>query len=127
MVTSTKVVAVVGASTDRQKFGNKALRAFAHRGYDVIPVNPHHSAVEGLQCFPSVLDVPRRIDMATIYVPPHVGERIIEEVARKNISEVWLNPGAESHVLVARARRLGIEPVLACSIVAIGERPDDYQ
>jgi len=125
-VATPKVVAVVGASTNRHKFGNKALRAFAHRGYDVIPVNPFHSEVEGLRCFPSVLDVTRRIDMATIYVPPEIGERVIEEVARKNIPEVWLNPGAESQSLVAHARRLGIEPVLACSIVAIGERPDDY-
>jgi predicted CoA-binding protein len=121
------VVAVIGASTDRHKFGNKALRAFVHGGYDVIPVNPHHAEVEGLPCFPTVLDVPRRIDMATIYVPPDVGERIIEEVARKNIPEVWLNPGTANHTLIAQARRLGIEPILACSIVAIGEHPDDYQ
>jgi predicted CoA-binding protein len=61
--------------------------------------------------------------MASFYVPPDVGERVIEEVARKGITEVWLNPGAESDRLIARARALKIEPIVACSIVGIGENP----
>ena len=70
----SKVVAVIGASNDRQKFGNKAVRAFRHQGYDVIPINPHESAVEGLKAYRSVLDVPGPIDIATFYVPPEIGE-----------------------------------------------------
>ena len=62
--------------------------------------------------------------MATFYVPPAVGEQVIEEVARKRIPEVWLNPGAESAALVARAHALSLRPIIACSIVAIGEDPD---
>lgn len=121
-----KVVAVVGASTDRRKFGNKALRAFLHRDYEVIPINPHHDEVEGLRTYPSVVDVPGPIDVATVYVPPEVGEQVIDEIARKGIREVWLNPGSESAHLIAHAQRLGIEPIVACSILAIGERPGDY-
>jgi predicted CoA-binding protein len=61
--------------------------------------------------------------MATVYVPPEIGERLIEEIARKKIPEVWLNPGAESDALIARARALDIRPIVACSIVGIGENP----
>jgi predicted CoA-binding protein len=122
----SKVVAVIGASQDRRKYGNKALRAFVHQGYQVIPVNPHQHEVEGLRSYRSVLDVPGSFDMATFYVPPDVGETVIDEVARKGIAEVWLNPGAESVPLIERARRLGIEPIIACSILGIGERPADY-
>ena len=68
-------------------------------------------------------DVPGPIDMATFYVPPEIGEKVIEEVARKGIAEVWLNPGAESDALVARAKSLNIRPIEACSIMAIGENP----
>ena len=118
-----KVVAVIGASSDRQKFGNRAVRAFRDQGYTVIPINPHEQEVEGLRAFASVLDVPGAIDMASFYVPPEIGEQIIEEVARKQIPEVWLNPGAESDQLIARARALSIQPVVACSIVAIGQDP----
>jgi predicted CoA-binding protein len=118
-----KVIAVIGASNQRGKFGNRAVRAFHRAGYVVIPINPHEGEVEGLKTYASVLDVPGTIDMASFYVPPAIGERVIEEVAQKGIGEVWLNPGAESDVLISRARALHIQPVVACSIVGIGQNP----
>jgi hypothetical protein len=121
----SKVVAVIGASNDRHKFGNRAVRAFRQQGYTVVPINPNVAEVEGLKSYASVLDVAGLIDMATFYVPPDVGERIIDEVARKQIREVWLNPGAESDALVARARALHLQPIIACSIVGIGQNPYD--
>lgn len=119
----SKVVAVIGASSNRQKFGNRAVRAFTKQGYTVVPIHPHEREVEGLRAYGSVLDVPGPIDMASFYVPPAIGEQVIEEVARKGIREVWLNPGAESDALVARARALSIQPIVACSIIAIGQDP----
>jgi len=118
-----KVVAVVGASSNRRKFGNRAVRAFLREGDTVVPINPHETEVEGLKAYASVLDVPGAIDMVSFYVPPEIGERVIDEVARKNIPEVWLNPGAESDALIARARSLDIRPIIACSIVAVGQNP----
>jgi predicted CoA-binding protein len=118
-----KVVAVVGASNNRSKFGNRAVRAFRRQGYTVVPINPHEDEVEGLKAYASVLDVPGTVDMVSLYVPPEIGIRVIEEIARKVIAEVWLNPGAESDALIARARALQIQPIVACSIVAIGENP----
>ena len=119
----SKVVAVIGASSNRQKFGNRAVRAYVQQGYTVIPINPHETSVEGLKAYSSVLDVPGSVDMASFYVPPEIGEQVIEEIARKGIAEVWLNPGAESDALVARARALNIQPIVACSIIAIGQNP----
>ena len=119
----SKVVAVVGASNNPGKFGNRAVRAFQRQGYTVVPINPHELEVDGLKTYKSVLDVPGPIDMATIYVPPEIGEQVIEEIARKKIPEVWLNPGAESDALIARARALDIQPIVACSIIGIGENP----
>jgi hypothetical protein len=122
-----KTVAVIGASADRRKFGNKAVRAFAQRGYRIVPINPHEREVEGWPAYPSVLDVEGPIDLATVYVPPQVGEGVVEEVARKGIPELWLNPGSESPAVVARAEALGLRPILACSILGIGEQPSDYR
>ena len=118
-----KVVAVIGASNNRRKFGNRALRAYRDQGYTVVPINPREAEVEGLKAYASVLDVPGPIDMASFYVPPEVGEEIIGDIARKQIAEVWLNPGAESDELIARARALSIKPIVACSIVALGRNP----
>jgi predicted CoA-binding protein len=121
-----QVVAVVGAARDRRKFGNKAVRAFLHRGYDVIPINPEGGTIEGLVTYASVLGVSRPIEMATVYVQPAVGVRLMAEIADKGIEEVWLNPGADEHAVVARARALGLDPILDCSIVGIGESPASY-
>jgi len=121
-----KIVAVIGASHDRRKFGNRAVRAFQEQGYVVVPINPHERDVEGLKAYASVLDFPGTIDMASFYVPPDIGQQVIGEVARKGIAEVWLNPGAESEALVSQARALQIQPILACSIVAIGKNPYDF-
>ena len=118
-----KVVAVIGASSDPRKFGNRAVRAFRRQGYRVIPINPHEAQVEGLQAYASVLDVPEDIDMATFYVPPEIGEKVMPEIARKGIPEVWLNPGSESANLIRLARSLAVEPIVACSIISIGENP----
>ena len=118
-----KVIAVIGASNNRQKFGNRAVRAFQQQGYTVIPINPHENEVEGIKAYKSVLDVPGMIDMASFYVPPEVGEQVMNEIAKKGITEVWLNPGAESDRLIRHAQALHIEPIIACSIVAIGQDP----
>jgi len=119
----SRVVAVIGASSDRTKFGNKAVRAFANQGYAVVPIHPREEQIEGLKAYASVLDVPGAIDMATMYVAPAVGMRVIEEVAQKGIKEVWLNPGADSPELADRARELGLRTVVACSILGVGESP----
>ena len=118
-----KVVAVIGASNNRGKFGNRAVRAYQQQGFTVVPINPHETEVEGLRAYASVLDVPGTVDMASLYVPPDIGIQVIEEIARKGIAEVWLNPGAESDALIARARSLQIQPIVACSIIAIGQNP----
>ena len=121
-----KVVAVVGASSDRRKFGNKALRAFQEEGYTVVPVNPNEAEVEGLRTFPSVLDVPHAIDMATVYVPPEIGITLLAQFEQKRIPEIWVNPGAESDELLADARRRKLNVIAACSIVGIGRSPYQF-
>ena len=126
MSTPQKTVAVIGASSNRDKFGNKALRAFEHRGYTVIPINPNEPEVEGHKTYASVLDVPGPIDLATVYVPVRPGVTVMEQLAQKGVSEVWLNPGADDHRVVARAKELGLKIVQHCSIIAIGESPARY-
>lgn len=117
-------IAIVGASADRGKYGNKAVRAYARQGYDVYPIHPTAESIEGHQVYRSVLDVPvEQLDRISVYLPPDVGLKLVDEFARKPARELWLNPGAESPELIARAESLGLNVVVACSIVAIGESP----
>ena len=116
-------VAIVGASTDRAKFGNKAVRAYLRQGWTVYPVTPNATEVEGLRAFPTIDAIPGPVDRASLYLPPAVGLRTLPAIAAKGVAELWINPGAESDALLAEAERLGIPTVQACSIVDIGERP----
>jgi uncharacterized protein len=119
-------VAVIGASNDRRKYGNKAVRAFRAHGYIVYPINPHETSIEGLVAYARVTDVPEAVEMATMYVPPEVGVTVVDDLARKGVTKVWFNPGSGSAALVARAKALGLAPVEECSIVAIGDSPANY-
>lgn len=121
-----KTVAVIGASSNRAKYGNKALRAFERQGYRVIPINPHETEIEGHKAYASVLDVPDTIEMATVYVPGHVGVKIMDDLATKGVGEVWLNPGADDAAVLDRARVLGLNTIVACSITGVGESPGRY-
>jgi predicted CoA-binding protein len=117
---SRRVIAVVGASSDPRKFGNRAVRAFLRQGYDVRPVNPNEQVIEGLTVYPTIADVPGPVDVVSLYVPPAVGVTLLDAIAAKQPQEVWINPGAESPAIEARARALGLAPIYACSIVALG-------
>ena len=117
-------IAIVGASTNRSKYGNRAVRGYAQQGYEVYPIHPRADVIEGHQAYRSILDVPvPQLDRVSIYLPPEVGIQVIEEVARKPAREIWLNPGAESPELIVRARELGLNVVVACSLVAVGVNP----
>jgi hypothetical protein len=119
-------IAIIGASADSNKFGNKAVRAYLRRGYQVFPVHPSSEAIEGLPVFHSVREVPvEKIDRVSLYLPPKIGLQVIEEVAQKAVGEVWLNPGAESPALIARGQELGLNMIVGCSIVNIGIDPGD--
>lgn len=119
----TMTVAVLGASNDRSKFGNKAVRAFAQQGWRVLPVNPKETQIEGLPVFRSVADLPVRPDMVSVYVPPEVLLKLLPEIAAEGCDELWLNPGTESDAVLAEARRLGLNVIQACSIVGVGVSP----
>ena len=121
-----RTIAIVGASTDRTKYGNKAVRAFYQGGWTVYPVNPSVPEVEGLQTYASIIDIPGSIDCISMYVPPKIGKTLLAAIAKKSPREFFLNPGSEDTELVKEAESLGLHPIQACSIVNIGLRPDMF-
>lgn len=123
---SSPTIAIVGASSDPAKFGNKAVKTYLKQGYVVFPVNPKGGEIEGLPVSTSLADVPsEHLDRISFYLPPAVGMKVLEEAADKPHGELWLNPGSESDELIARAQDLGLDPIVACSIVDVGIRPDE--
>jgi len=121
-----KSVAIVGASANRQKFGNKAVRAYLHQGWKVFPVNPREKEIEGLPVYKSLNDIKLPIDRVSLYLPPEVGVNILPEISATKPKEVFVNPGAESEALLKTANDLGINVIQACSIIEVGESPSKY-
>ena len=118
-----KTVAVIGASSNREKWGNKAVRAFLQQGYTVFPVNPNEPEIEGLPAFASIHDVPTRPDTVTVYLPPPRLLKILPDIAARGCDELFLNPGTESDEVLAECERLGLNAIQACSIIAVGVSP----
>lgn len=119
-------VAIVGASTDRSKYGNKAVRAYAAAGWEVYPVNPKGGEIEGRKAYKSISEIPVKIDRVSLYLPPGVGIEALAAIAAAKPTEFYVNPGSESDPLIKRAGELGLDPIQACSIVEIGARPSQY-
>ena len=124
MHSTMKTIAILGASADRKKFGNKAVRAFVQSGYTVYPVNPKEMQIEGLPVFRSLAEVPERPNLISVYLLPPVLLKVLPEIAAKGCDELWLNPGTESAEVLAAAEGLGLNVIQACSIVGIGRSPD---
>ena len=112
-------IAIVGASSDRSKYGNIAVHSYRNAGYEVFPVHPKEAEIEGLKVYRSVMEIPVALDRVSVYLPPQIGMKVIEEIARKGTKELFLNPGSESDELVAKAQSLGLNVIVACSITAI--------
>jgi predicted CoA-binding protein len=82
--------------------------------------------VEGLKAYASIAEIPGPIDLVTVYVPPEIGERLLPDIASKRPAELWINPGAESDGLLTKAAALGLAPIVACSIMGVGENPGAF-
>ncbi len=117
--------AVVGASSERAKYGNKVLRCYLQNGKTpVYPVNPRATEVEGLAAFPGLAALPEPARAVSIITPPAITLGVVEEAARLGIAHLWLQPGAEDRRVLARAAELGLEPIAGgpCLLVVLGYR-----
>lgn len=121
-----KTVAIVGASADRGKYGNKSVRAHVQDGWDVYPVNPKAEEIEGLKCYPDVKSIPVKLDRISVYLPPKVSRRYLDEWAATGASECFFNPGSADEELLEEAREKGVPAVDACSIVNLGLKPSMF-
>ncbi len=119
-------VAIIGASADRRKFGNKAVRAYHEQGHEVVPVNPKGGKIEGLPVAATIASVSGPVDRASLYLGRAAGLAAVRELAdRGDVAELWLNPGADDPDVVAEAEQLGLRVVRACSILAVGPMSTD--
>ena len=119
--------AVIGASRDRAKYGNKVLRCYLQNGRTAWPINPRAGLIEGVDCYPDLASLPGPVHGLSIVTPPEITEQIVEQAAAAGIAHLWMQPGAESARAVERARELGLAVIAGgpCLLVVLGYRERD--
>ncbi len=119
-----KRFAVVGASRDRAKYGNKVLRVYQQNNREVVPINPNAAEVEGLNAYPDLKSLDEPVDAVSIITPPEVTEQVVEQAVELGIKHVWMQPGAESQGAIQLAEQSGINVIAGgpCALVVLGFR-----
>jgi predicted CoA-binding protein len=112
---------VVGASSNRDKYGNKVLRCYQQNNRSVIPVHPKEKQVEGVECVASVTDLPDNVESISIITPPAVTEKVVDQAAAKGIKNIWMQPGAESPAAVRYCEEQGLNVIAdgSCLLVVL--------
>ncbi len=117
---SSKNIAIVGTSSDTDKYGYKVFHLISHKGYNVFPVNPKIKEIDGIKVYPSIESIEQDIDAVSIIIPPQNADIVLEEISRKKIKIVWFQPGAESYKLIRFCKTHNIEAIYhKCVLVEI--------
>lgn len=119
---TAKAYAVIGASTDRNKYGNKVLRCYLQHHMKVYPVNPSEKNIEGVACINSLADLPHDVSSISVVTPPKITEQVVEQAIAKGIKNIWMQPGAESEVAIENAKKHHINVIAGgpCILVQLG-------
>ncbi|MBP1729050.1 MAG: CoA-binding domain protein [Deltaproteobacteria bacterium] len=121
---AAKKFAVVGASADRSKYGNRVLRCYQMNGLEAVPVNPKEKKIEGVDCVASVSQLADDVESLSVITPPQVTEQVVEQAIARGIKNIWMQPGAESQAAIARCEKNGINVIAdgSCLLVVLGYR-----
>lgn len=120
--------AVVGASTDRMKYGNKVLRCYMQHYMTVHPVHPHEQLIEDLPVFSSIKELPNEVHSISIITPPPITEKLVAEAIKKGIKNIWMQPGAESEKAINECIKHHINVIAGgpCILVKLGYHEDAH-
>jgi len=116
--------AVVGASVDRSKYGNKVLRCYQQHGRSVYPINARAAEVEGLKAYPTLAALPEKVRAISVITPPAITEQVVRDAATAGVTHIWMQPGAESEAAIREAEALGMAVIAGgpCLLVVMGYR-----
>ncbi|MDP2875975.1 MAG: CoA-binding protein [Holophaga sp.] len=116
--------AVVGASSDREKYGNKVLRCYQQHGLEVFPINPRATEIEGLKAYSSLEALPKKVVGISVITPPKITESVVQEAIRAGVKAIWMQPGAEHPEAIRAAEAAGLKVIAngPCLLVVLGYR-----
>lgn len=110
-------IAVVGASSQNNRFGGYIYRTLKQKGYDVVPVNPRAAAIEHDHCYSSLDSIPGQLDAAIVAVKPEKALKVVDDAIAAEVPRLWFQQGADFSEAENRARQAGIETVSGKCII----------
>ena len=108
---SQKRFAIIGATDNPKKYGYEIFKNLKRRGYEVYPVNPRLKELEGTKCYPSLSDIPIKVDVVDFVVPPAVAGEVLKECKKLRLTRIWLQPGSESEAAIDFCRKNNLKVV----------------
>jgi predicted CoA-binding protein len=106
-----KKFAIVGASDNPERYGYELVHAMSRAGYTVFPVNPKYSEILGIQCYPSLKDLPDKPEVVLAAMAPGNLNKVIESVAEIGSPMLWLPPDCWSEEVLSKCRSLNVETI----------------
>ena len=121
---AAKAFGVAGASSNRDKYGNKVLRCYQLNNRKVVPINPRAETIEGIPCVADVASLPDEVTSLSVITPPKITEEVVAAAIARGIKNIWMQPGAESPAAVAACKAAGINVIAdgSCLLVVLGYR-----
>ena len=119
-----KHFAVLGVSRDKAKYGYQVYKRLKAAGYTVYAVNPNADAIDDDPCYPSLDNIPGKIDCLVTVTPPLVTEESLHLAGRLRVPYIWMQPGSESNACYNLAQSVGIQVISGgpCIMRAVAER-----
>jgi predicted CoA-binding protein len=119
---SSPAFGVAGASTNRDKFGNKVLRCYQQNDRKVYGINPRATEIEGAPCVASVADLPDDVLSISVITPPAITEQVVKDAIARGIKNIWMQPGAQNPKAIEECRKQGINVIAdgSCILVVLG-------
>lgn len=114
--------AVAGASSNRQKYGNKVLRCYLQNNKKTYPINPRATEIEGIPCLDSIDQLPPEVQSLSIITPPAITEEIVKAAIKKGIKNIWMQPGAESEAAIQYCHQHNVNVIAhgPCVLIELG-------
>ncbi len=116
-------IGIIGATTNKSKYGYKVLRNLKKRAIgNIYPITPKYQKIEDIRCYKDVTSVPDKLDLLIFIVPPHIGIKILKEGSDKGIKNFWFQPGAESSDIEEFCKKYNLNcSLFKCVMVADDE------
>ncbi|HDP98787.1 MAG TPA: CoA-binding protein, partial [bacterium] len=114
-----KSFAIIGATSNKERYGYEVFEILHANGYQVFPINPKYAEIDGVTCYPSLMALNQPPDVLITALAPTNTEKVIDSVKSLGIETVWMPPGCWSDEAVKKCQQLELNFIYDECLVGI--------